>query len=71
MSTPTKGGQATMTERKLTPQERYDRAHIRRITLKLNITHDADVLAWLDSQANKQGAIKKLVRDEINRTEQH
>lgn len=60
-----------MTERRLTPQERYDRAHIRRITLKLNITHDADVLAWLDSQANKQGAIKKLVRDEINRTEQH
>ena len=56
-----------MTERKLTPQERYDRAHIRRITLKLNITHDADILSWLDSQANKQGAIKKLVREQIER----
>lgn len=60
-----------MTERKLTPQERYDRAHIRRITLKLNITHDADILSWLDSQANKQGAIKKLVREQIEREKNH
>lgn len=56
-----------MTGRKLTPQERYDRAHIRRITLKLNITHDADILSWLDSQANKQGAFKRLVREQIGR----
>lgn len=56
-----------MTERKLTPQERYDRNHIRRITLKLNITHDADILSWLDSQSNKQGAFKRLVREQIER----
>jgi hypothetical protein len=60
-----------MTERRLTPQERYDRAHIRRITLKLNITHDADILSWLDSQANKQGAIKRLVREQIEREKNH
>ena len=56
-----------MTGRKLTPQERYDRNHIRRITLKLNITHDADILSWLDSQTNKQGAFKRLVREQIER----
>lgn len=56
-----------MTERKLTPQERYDRNHIRRITLKLNITHDADILSWLDNQSNKQGAFKRLVREQIER----
>lgn len=29
--------------------------------------NDEDIIAWLDQQANKQGAIKQLIRAEIKR----
>ena len=32
--------------------------------------NDADIIAWLDKQANKQGAIKQLIRAEIKRGNQ-
>lgn len=54
-----------MEKRKMTPQERYDATHCVRIALKLNKRIDADILAWLDAQPTRQGAIKKLVRAQI------
>lgn len=46
---------------------RYDKTNTRQIVLKLNTNTDADILAWLDEQPNRQGAIKKLVREQIDR----
>ena len=43
-------------------QARYDAKNTRQIKMKLNIKTDADILAWLDDQDNKQGAIKEAIR---------
>lgn len=46
-------------------QARYDAKNTRQVHLKLNVKTDADVLAWLDSRANVQGAIKDLIRADM------
>ncbi len=48
-------------------KERYDNANTRQVKMKLNIKTDADILAWLDAQDSKQGAIKELIRKEIKK----
>ena len=53
-------------------QERYDDWNTRQVKLKLNQKTDADILAWIAKQkysidSSVQGAIKKLIRDEIDR----
>lgn len=48
-------------ERKETPQERYEKTHVERLTLKLNKRTDADILAALEGKA-KQTEVKRLVR---------
>lgn len=50
-----------------TPQTRYDKKHTRRITLKLNLKIDADILELLDSTGNMQGYIKELIREDIKK----
>ena len=47
---------------------RYTEEHIRPFSLKLNDRTDQDILAWLAGLDNKQGSIKRLIRDEIQRT---
>lgn len=49
----------------MTPQEKYDKAHTKGLYLKLNKETDKDILAHLDKQENKQGYIKKLIREDI------
>lgn len=44
---------------------KYDRLQTRQIVLKLNINTDADILSKLDEVPNRQGYIKKLIRDDI------
>ena len=44
---------------------KYDKAHTKPIMLKLNRTNDADILAKLDDMDNKQGYIKRLIREDI------
>ena len=56
-----------MMKRKLTPQERYDKEHTVRVQLKLHKEHDKDVLDYLENTGNKQGTIKRLVREELAR----
>ena len=51
--------------RKSTPQSKYDAAHTQQIRLKLNLGTDADILEELARQPNKQGYIKKLIREDI------
>ena len=48
-------------------QARYDAKATVRVNLKLNKGTDSDILEWLERQPSKQGAIKKLIRDEIER----
>lgn len=55
-------------DKKYKPQNRYDAAHTTQIKLKLNDMTDADILARLDVQNNKQGYIKALIRADIQKT---
>lgn len=48
-------------------QEKYDAANTRQIRMKLNRNTDKDVLEWLDRQESKQGAIKDLIRAQIEK----
>ena len=45
-----------------TPQARYDAANTVTVTLKLNRKTDADIIAVLDAQPNRQGYIKQALR---------
>lgn len=47
--------------------KKYDQSNTIKVSLKLNIKTDADIIAYLDSVENKQGTIKQLIRNEINR----
>ena len=46
---------------------KYDAANTKRVSLKLNVKTDADILAALGSEANVQGYLKELVRDDLAR----
>lgn len=48
-------------------QAKYDKGHTTGIYLKLNLHTDIDIIRWLWKQPSKQGAIKRLVREEIAR----
>lgn len=48
-------------------QAKYDKAHTAGFYMKLNTRTDSDIIHWLWGQPSKQGAIKKLIRDEIAR----
>lgn len=49
------------------PQDRYDTANTRQVKFKFNLKTDADILARLDAVPNKQGYIKKLIREDLKR----
>ena len=46
---------------------KYEREKTRSIKIKLTKSTDADILAKLDAVGNKQGYIKKLIRDDLKR----
>ena len=48
-----------------TAQERYDRYNTKGLYMKLNLKTDQDIIKWTRSQNNVQGAIKRLIREEI------
>lgn len=48
---------------------KYDAANTRKILLKLNIHTDKDILDHLDSIDNRQGYIKRLIRQDMIKTE--
>lgn len=45
-------------------QERYDKENTIRITVKLNKKTEADIIEKLNSVDNKQGYIKRLIRED-------
>lgn len=44
-------------------QERYDRENTVFVGLKLNKKTDADIIALLEKSDNKQGTIKKILKE--------
>lgn len=50
---------------------KYDREFQKKnttlFTIRLNRENDADILAWLDRQENKQGTVKALIRAEMEK----
>lgn len=56
-----------MRRQSMTPQARYDADNTVRVTLKLNRKTDADIIAQLEKQPNKQGYIKSAIRASIAR----
>ena len=49
-------------------QAKYDKNNTTGFYMKLNIHTDLDIIRWLWKQPSKQGAVKKLIREEISRT---
>ena len=52
-------------DKRQTPQERYDAKATRRYAMKLNLVHDADIIAKLDEVPSMQGYIKDLIRKDL------
>lgn len=46
---------------------RYDKANTKQVLLKLNLNTDKDILQRLDEVGNKQGYVKKLIREDIKK----
>lgn len=52
-------------EKKERPQERFDRLNSKSYRLKVMTRTEADIIAKLDSEPNKSGYIKRLIRQDI------
>lgn len=48
-------------------QSKYDKKNTVGFYMKLNLHTDRDIIRWLWAQPSKQGSIKRLIREEINR----
>lgn len=48
-------------------QQRYDKKNCKGFYMKLNTKTDLDIIRWLYNQKSKQGAVKKLIREQIAR----
>ena len=46
--------------------KRYNNAHTRTITIRLNHKTDADILEWLEGVDSMAGAIKNAIRHQID-----
>ena len=46
-------------------QAKYDKNNTTGFYMKLNIHTDFDIIRWFWKQPSKQGAVKKLIREEI------
>lgn len=57
----------TFTKASLDYIAKYNKEQTTGVYLKLNKKHDADVIDKLNSVGNKQGYIKQLIRDDINK----
>ena len=57
----------SITKAQYRAQKKYDAANTRQYRLKLTLNHDEDIINWLNRQDSKQGAIKKLIRQQIDK----
>lgn len=47
--------------------QQYIKENIRQIRLTLNQKTEQDLIDWMDSQSNKQGYLKKLIRADMEK----
>lgn len=52
-------------ERKISPQEKYNREKTMTVNLRLVKSTEADIIKKLMSEPNKSGYIKRLIREDI------
>lgn len=45
--------------------EKYQKANIKRVVLKLNKKTDVDIIEYLDQQKNVNGKLKDIIREKI------
>ena len=57
----------SIAEKKITPQQKYDRANTTRYQLKLNNKTDKDIIQKLNEVQNKQGYIKQCIRENLQK----
>lgn len=55
------------TDAQMRATAKYDKENTVRLSLKLNLNTDSDILAKLESVESKQGYIKALIREDIER----
>lgn len=53
-----------------TPQDRYEKKNVVRVTFKVIRTTEPDILEKLESVENKSGYIKSLIRADIQKNEE-
>ena len=53
------------TQAQIKASRKYDRTHTKAVMLKLNQNNDADILMKLTTVENKQGYIKRLIRQDL------
>ncbi len=58
-----------MSERKKTPQERWQAENMIRVSVPIARKTEADILEQLEKQSNKSGYIKALIRADIEKGE--
>ena len=56
-----------MDEKKLSPSAKFEKEKCTRVSIKLVNNTDADILAHLAKQPNKQGYIKALIRADMKK----
>lgn len=54
-----------ISKKKISPQEKYDKANTTRYQLKLNNQTDADIIQKLSTVKSKQGYIKECIRKDL------
>ncbi len=54
-------------ESQVRAQQKYNKEHTVGYYIKLNTRTDQDIIRWFWGQRNKQGSIKRLIREEIAR----
>ena len=55
----------SIAEKKVTPQQKYDKTNAKVYTIKVIRTTESDIIQMLDRQKNKAGYIKSLIRKDI------
>lgn len=58
---------AKQTEAQIRAQEKYDRNNTKQVLLRFNEHTDQDIITMLESVSNKQGYIKALIRQDLQK----
>lgn len=56
-----------MTPAEKRAKDKYDKVNTKQVKLKLNVKTDADIIEALELSGNKQGYIKKLIREDLQK----